>query len=244
MNLDRHSTSFRRLDELFERTTALSLNPVQALATPFTELERSVVRPAVTPKLSTVVGLTLQDILRSMMTNFPENIFWDFDFLVASMVEQALAAREPSHFLNRFSEKLKKLMALFGNRSSVNFRYLHDFLYGFDWTKWVQKAPGTRQHYGPFSFTFLDYLAHRGRELLALIAEDDQTYRRLVRGTYRNPFSFSREPGQEAQLFKQLAARHLIPVAAWDKDTRPSWNKPFYLLREQLASELHLSTST
>ena len=230
--------AFQDLDALFtaHKVEPLSLCPDRTLATRFTELERSVVRPNLTPDLTALLTSTLEEVVDSMLRHFPGNIFWDFDFFVASVVRQALVEKDPAHFLKLFGKKVVTLMRLFGKGSDIHFRYLHDFSYGFDWARWVQKEPEARQFVQPFSLTFLDYLCERGRELLQLIAADDQKYHRIADDSYRNPFAFSRQPTEEAHLLTQLSRRQLLPLEAWKGNAIPVWNKPFERLREQLSS--------
>ena len=231
-------SAFQNLDTLFttHKVEPLSLCPDRTFVTRFTELERSVVRPHLTPELTALFASILEEVVRSMLKHFPGNIFWDFDFFVASTVRQMSAEENPTRFLEQFGKKIVTLMRLFGTGSDIHFRYLHDFLYGFDWARWIQKKPEARQFVQPFSLTFLDYLCGRGRELLQLIAADDQKYHRIADGGYRNPFTFSREPAEEAHLLTQLSRHQLLPLEAWKGDALPIWDKPFERLREQLSS--------
>jgi hypothetical protein len=115
---------------------------------------------------------------------------------------------------------------------------VHDLTLGFDWAKWVAAAPADRQAVGPFDRAFLRSMLERGRELLALIRVDDAKYPRLVSGEPRNPFVFSREPDHEVRLHRELAARRLIPVRAWEPNATPVWDRPFQAEREALALAL------
>ena len=175
-------------------------------------------------------ALALARVARAFLTDFPENVFWDFDRLAASMASDP---RGPA----AFAEDVVHLSALYGRHSTICFRYIHDFVYGFDWCRWVQKDPEGRAKIGPFHPVFLAYLRHRAAELLRLIAGDDEKYGRL-RQPYRNPFGFSREPGDEERLHRALAERGLIPVRAWEQAGPDRWNEPFADLREQLAQTL------
>lgn len=56
----------------------------------------------------------------------------------------------------------------------------------------------------------------------------------------RNPFPFSREPEAEAALYRDLAARSLIPVPAWQLAPEPEWDRPFAVAREERARALRL----
>ena len=235
--------SFECLDEMLKQYSIepLSLNPHKILSTSFADLENMIVQIIDDPLLINIFKDTLKNILKSILNNFPENIFWDFDFLVISMLKQALAAEKGAeYFLKLYDKKLEALMELFGNKSNIHFRYLHDFLYGFDWARWVQKEPQSRHLIEPFNLIFLDYLLSRGQEILQLIDMRDRKYHQIDDNSYRNPFCFSREPKDEIYLFTHLARRDLIPVTTWDCDVSPVWNRPFYRMRETISMELHL----
>ena len=235
---------FARLDRMLAQRDIepLSLHPHQCLATSFTSLGEAIAQTTYPPPLVILFGDTLRDILEAILRNFPKNIFWDFDFFVTSVLKQASVAEPGADcFLLEFNRKIVSLMELFGNQSSIRFRYLHDFMYGFDWAKWVQKEPQHRHQIAPFSLRFLDYLLHRGQEILQLIDERDRKYHRLDDNSYRNPFGFSREPSDEAYLLIHLAQRNLIPIAAWHYDALPVWSKPFHQTREAVSKELFLS---
>jgi hypothetical protein len=235
--------SFQCLDELLNHHNVkpLSLNPHRTLSTSFSALGNLIVQTTDDSQFIKVFRETLESILQSILRNFPENIFWDFDCLVISMLRQALVAKKGAdYFLKFFAEKIELLMDLFGNKSEIRFRYLHDFIYGFDWAKWVQKEPKTRNLIEPFNPVFLDYLLNRGQEIVQLICLDDRQYHQLSENLYRNPFNFSREPRDEIRLFTYLARQKLIPVAAWDWNVSPVWNKPFHQMREAISLELHL----
>jgi hypothetical protein len=235
--------SFQGLDELLKQHNIkpLSLNPHRTLSTSFSALGNLIVQTTDDLQFIKVFRETLAAILQSILRNFPENIFWDFDYLVISMLRQALVAEKGAdYFLKFFAEKIELLMDLFGNKSEIRFRYLHDFIYGFDWAKWVQKEPKARNLIEPFNPAFLDYLLSRGQEILQLICLGDRQYHHLCENLYRNPFDFSREPKDEIRLFTYLARQKLIPVAAWDWNVSPVWNKPFHQMRESISLELHL----
>ncbi|MEM1417603.1 MAG: ferrochelatase, partial [Myxococcota bacterium] len=117
----------------------------------------------------------------------------------------------------------------------------HDFLYAFDWSKWVREAPEERAAIGPFDRPFLERMVTRGRELVALIEARDLKYGPIPAGVDRNPFSFSRTPVDEARLWKDLAAVDGLPAKAWDPDAIPEWERDFYALREARARALGLA---
>jgi hypothetical protein len=190
----RATFTLRMLDELLwaQPTRPLSLDPRREVPTSFEALGRFVAASVDDEAVLTAFDQALAEIVRAVLHHFPNNIFWDFDYLVASLLNQALASKNEIEFITAFHDDMILLLELFGRYSKIHFQYLHDFLYGFDWAKWVQKDPQTRQFTGPFSITYLGYTIDRGRQLLDLIAAGDRTYPRLPDGTYRNAFSFGR----------------------------------------------------
>lgn len=177
-------------------------------------------------------------IAQAQLRSFPENLLWDLDALAASLAESGRAGGVGG--LRQAAKRMVDLEDLFGGHTTINFRYAHDFLYGFDWAKWVARDPRGRGRIGPFDGPFLEALFARGRELLSLIDQDDQKYPRLPSGVRRNPFPFSREPEDELRLHRSLAAARLLPVESWSKEARPDWNRAYIQLREREAARLGL----
>ena len=237
-----HIHSFSILDEIIAQQgiNQLSLNPQKTLATSFVELGSLITEKTTDIQLITFLQNTLERIISAYLDNFPKNIFWDFDFLVSSMLRQALVADDAVEFLNCFGNKIVSLLELFGGESEIRFRYVHDFIYGFDWARWVQKEPETRAKEEPFSLIFLDYLLAKGEEILQLIYDNKANHYKLCDKGYRNPYCFSREPEDESRMLTYLAVNQLIPVTAWNWNAQPVWNKPFQQLREQLSLKLNI----
>jgi hypothetical protein len=177
-----------------------------------------------------------QRVVHAIVTHFPDNVFWDLDLVVQSLADRTSVAA-----IDTTAHRLVRLMQGFGMRSAIRFRYVHDFTYGFDWAKWVAKAPERRRQVAPFDDFFLAYLEHRCEELLALIASDDVKYGRLRNDQPRNPFTFSREPQDERRLHALLAERGLIPVATWDAQGDARWGAEFAERRAALAAELGIT---
>ncbi|MEB3196478.1 MAG: ferrochelatase [Candidatus Sericytochromatia bacterium] len=173
-------------------------------------------------------------ILAAQAQHFPDTRFWDTDYLAASLLHETRTAAD----LRDLCRRIVDLQGCFGRRSAIAFRYTHDFTYGFDWARWVLKAPAERALFGPFSPTFVGYLERRGQELLTLIAEDDEKYPRLPGGEPRNPFAFSREPEDETALLRALRDAGELPLQAWRIDAAPEWQRPFATLRLQRAQHL------
>ncbi len=235
--------TFQFIDEILAQQSVnlFSLNPQKTLITSFAELGNLIAEQNTDIKIITTIQQTLESIVRTQLENFPENIFWDFDFLVRSMLRQALTADEGAiTFLKIFSKKMISLTEMFGNKTEMRFRYVHDFMYGFDWARWVQKEPQNRAHVEPFSLVFFDYLLAKGKELLQRINHGQVISYKLCETGYRNPFTFSREPEDEYRLLTCLAEEQLIPVAAWNWNANPIWNRPFQEMRQQLALKLDI----
>ncbi|MHC5595165.1 MAG: hypothetical protein ACYTXC_04240 [Nostoc sp.] len=235
--------NFQFIDEILahQSVNLLSLSPQKTLITSFAKLENLIAEENTDIQILRTLQETLESIVRTQLQNFPENIFWDFDFLVSSMLRQALSADEGAvPFLKVFGEKMIRLTEMFGNKTEMRFRYVHDFMYGFDWARWVQKEPQNRAHVEPFSLVFFDYLLAKGKELLQRINHGQVISYKLCETGYRNPFTFSREPEDEYRLLTCLAEEQLIPVAAWNWNTNPVWNKPFQEMRQQLALKLNI----
>ncbi|MEH2076716.1 MAG: hypothetical protein V7K57_20335 [Nostoc sp.] len=235
--------TFQYIDEILAQQSIhlLSLNPQKTLSTSFAKLENLITEQNTDIQLLINIQETLESIVHTQLQNFPENIFWDFDFLVSTMIRQALAADEGAiPFLKVFGEKMVTLIEMFGNKTEIRFRYVHDFIYGFEWARWVQKEPQNRAHIEPFSLVFFDYLLVKGKELVQRINHGQVTSYKLCDTGYRNPFTFSREPEDEYRLLTYLAEEQLIPVAVWNWNASPVWNKPFQEMRQQLALKLNI----
>jgi hypothetical protein len=239
--------TFCSLDQILaqQSVNVLSLNPHKNLMTSFTELGSLIFENTTDSQLISTIHKTLESIVYAQMQNFPENLFWDFDFMVSSMLKQAfLKGNRAVEFLECFGEKMVLLTQTFGINTDIHFRYVHDFIYGFEWARWVQKDPQNRADITPFDLNFLDYLLNKGKELLQRISLNEVTYYKLSDTGYRNPFTFSREPEDERLLLTYLAKEQLIPVAAWNWNAQPVWNKPFQQMREELSLKLNIRQQT
>lgn len=187
------------------------------------------------------IAFYLQEIVAAVLRNFPENIFWDFDYLTSVLVAAALEDKHTNEkTLAATAEKIVLLNDIFGENTRIRFRYVHDFLYGYDWAKWVGKSPGKNANVQPYDIPFLDYMIQRGKELFELIAANDSKYHKLRGAGHRNPFGFSREPEAEKQLFRQLAREDQMPLVAWEFNGAVEWQRPFAEIRKQQAISLGL----
>lgn len=183
----------------------------------------------------------IERVADAQLQAFPGNLFWDMDALAASLVRQARAHHEPAQHLARLAGHVARLQRLFGADTAIHFRYVHDFIYGYDWAKWVKREPDTRADVGPFDEEFLIYSERRAGELMDLIAKNDAKYNQLPGGEARNPFGFSREPEDELRLFRDLAERELLPIRAWETDPPLDWSPSYLTLREERAEALGLA---
>lgn len=172
--------------------------------------------------------------------SFPDNLCCDLDFLVAHTLRRARATARPADDVADRLGQVCRLQRLYGRDTAIRFSYVHDFVYGFDWAKWVGRDPDLRAGVGPFDTVFLDHLERRAHVMLGLIAVDDPVYGQIAEEQARNPFPFSREPAAELSLHRDLAARGLVPVAAWDPDANPTWHRAFATLRVERAAALGL----
>ncbi len=222
-------------DELIEATGGRSLSPDRARATTLVALgERHI--EALPAEAGEAVLRALLRSSRAQRLAFPGNIFWDFDAYAASLAESA--RNRPLIGAGSVSAKsalYSSLQSLFGKQTPIHFQYVHDFMYGFDWAKWVAKDPVSRAGVGPFDETFMQAIWLRGHELLQLIAKNDQEYPRLPSGLPRNPFSFARAPADERKLFVTLREANLLPVRAFEEHPTPVWNRDFQAERKAIA---------
>ena len=185
----------------------------------------------------------LAAFVRAQLDAFPGNLFWDFDYLFAAAA-QAIAEvgrdRRETHLLAYF-DQLSGLHASYGRHSAIRFRYVHDFTYGFDWHKWVRRDPLQRREVSPFAEVFLRHLQRRAIDLVVEIAQGNRKTTELTRDGYRNPFGFSREPAEEAELLRELSHRNLIPVHAWEMQLPAFVDVDYSGQRAACAQELELT---
>ena len=231
-------STLRDVEARIEQTRRgpLTLDPNRDRATPLSE----VVESLGTAEQRAVLAGAADAIARAQIDSFPDNLFWDFDYLLSSIHENALRDGDYEGAVGLAKELAVELMMLHGRRSTIRFRYVHDFIYGFDWARWVRRAPPDRADVQPFASEFMRQSLRRGRALLEMIEADDERYPRLRDGQVRNPFRFSREPEGELRLYRDLAEQGSLPLRAWSQDATPSWDRDFDVLREQRAEALGL----
>ena len=229
-----------------------SLDPERELATPLVDVHaRALIelpdesRAALAePFASGLIELALAEL-----DAFPGNLFWDLDLIACEIArearETASLAAARAKFDDRFG-RMARLQTLYGRATAINFSFVHDFVYGYDWVKWSARM--RIEHFErPFGLEFLQFMQRRGLELLELIAVDDREYPQLAEHQPRNPFPFSRAPADELRLHRELARRGLIPVPTWSPtiDTRTlDRSRPWQAARIEVAGELGLSGSS
>jgi hypothetical protein len=197
-----------------------TLDPERELATPLVDVHaRALVelpserRAALAEPLAT--GLI--ELALAQLDAFPGNLFWDLDLIaceVARETGEAETLAEARVTLDDRFARMARLQALYGRATAINFSFVHDFVYGYDWVKWLSRTR-TESIVRPFGLEFLSFMQRRGLELLDLIAADDREYPLLADHQPRNPFPFSRAPADELRLHRELARRQLIPVPTW-----------------------------
>ncbi len=238
--IDESITPLLEIESRIQQTRfgALSLDPGRKTASSPTEVVSALADSQQLPHLASAAAAFAEAQLRS----FPENLFWDFDFYLASIHRHASAAPDYASYLEKVTRLTVGLMTLYGQQSVIRFRYVHDFMYGFDWARWVRRDPDARQGIEPFGIDFLQRTESRGRDILTLIKADDDWYPKLADDAARNPFPFSREPEEELSLYRLLAERNCVPVDAWRLDAQADASRDFDALREELAASLGLSS--
>jgi hypothetical protein len=202
-------------------------------------LPASATRPPLHDQQRIAWAMAISDLARAIAREFPENLFTDLDH-VASELRRVVA--EQGHVaLERTIDPLVRIHRAYGKSSRIRFRYVHDFLYGFDWARWVARDPATRARVRPYDLAFLAHIEQRAKELDALVVAGDPTYPPLAPGAFRNPFPFDREPAAEERLFRALAAEGGLPICAYDaNEPRETTERPFTSLRETRARTLGL----
>lgn len=221
---------------------AETLDPSRARANDLHTIGVALLAPDEPPAVAGAFADALGVIAEALHAHFPDNVFADLDHLAAVLLRTARGVDGPARAADLRS-RIVALFAAFGCRSPIRFRYGHDFLYGFDWERWVSREPGARSGVGPFDDAFLAHMRDRGREITRAIAIGDRSHPVLAPGVWRNPFPFSREPEHEARLLRDLAAREAVPVRAWRADTPPDWRVDASRLRLERARALDIPAS-
>ena len=229
-------------DELVARNGAswASLKPTRKRALSLIQLGEQVLK-GIDPALlheqqASAWAMAMSHVARAIIRHFPENIFVDLDLVGLALRDVVMA--EGHVALEQTIDPLVEIHRLYGKSSRIRFQYVHDFLYGFDWARWVASDPHERGAIGPFDRRFLQRSLERAQELEALIDMDDATYPALAPGTFRNPYAFARDPKSERTLFLDLAKLDLLPACPLRK--KAIWDRPFVQQRLLRAEQLGL----
>jgi hypothetical protein len=219
-----------------------SLDPARPQATALPVLGERMLREVPDPAHWSGHGRALAALALAQLEHFPQNVLWDLDYPALCMARAAQGhAGGAAAYVARCSELLTELHAAYGRHSVIRFRYVHDFVYGFDWERWVNADAPQRRVVGPFDLPFLERSLERSRELERAIREGHPSYPRLAPGEFRNPFGFSREPAAELTLHRALLAQGAIAVPSFDPDAQPDAGLGSSKRREALAVELGLN---
>ncbi|PJE04242.1 MAG: hypothetical protein CK427_02860 [Leptospira sp.] len=222
----------------------LSLSPNKELATSITQILEVEAESLDSELEITEWILFCKLLIEESIFNFKENIFWDFDFFIHSLVSEYMSTIDKSEFLEERKKKIFTIFRLFGSHSLVRFKYLHDFLYGYDWYKWrTQIIPNQTNDLNPFGLSFLNYIEARGYELIELIGQNDTNYPQIEKDENRNPFYFSRSKEDESLLWRSLAQDDLIPIPSWEREIFISLSKNYSEIRNLRAIELQITTN-
>ena len=227
--------------DLAAREAYWTLDPDQTRALLPTAVLDRVVQPGVPIAFTEAFIEGLVETYAAMLTAFPANLLWDLEALAVSVWRQGAADPARPTVVRHLWGRVAALQHLFGVHGPIRFRYIHDFIYGYDWARWVAEEPDTRAGIGPYDAAFVERMHHRGAELLELIDAGDAKYGPLHGDDPRNPFGFSREPEDELALHRHLAAAGDVPVRAWSVDAVPDWTRDYGKLRDDAAEALRIS---
>jgi hypothetical protein len=226
-----------------------SLNPLKETPTSFQDLLNYIATDDPSHEDLELIHSFFQGCINSIILNYPENIYWDMDFLFCHVYRQLTEKKnysEKQTWLKELGSRVKHIMEIFGSQSKIQFRYIHDFLYGFDWCKWNRKLEETGEEveYNPFGEEFLSYIENRGLEIQKMIENNDKNYVPMESGKYRNPFVFKRETEQEIAILSNLALTGDIPIFAWKSDAKFNSKKDYSLIRKERAIQLGIAPNT
>ncbi len=215
-----------RLAALERRRPRRSLAPGRSRATPLDRLVHGLARDAAQAE---ALARSAAGVAEAVAEHFPENLFCDLDRLVAWM-RRVLTDGGPDA-LSAYTKDIVAIHALFGRNGVIRFRYVHDFLYGFDWARYVRRDRTRRAGVDPYDPAFVRRMLARGGEIAEEIERDGPIYGRLRGPGYRNPFEFSREPDVEARVLAAMARDDNLPVVAYEPGGAARADRDFEALR-------------
>ena len=230
-----------RLDALDDRlrhegVTALSLCPGKDTATSFRSLGEHLITPFESREVVDAFVGALESLVEATLTHFPGNIFWDHDYIASQLLRCAKAYDgDAVHYLESWGAVASEVYALFGKQSPICFQYTHDFLYGYDSTRWEppETLPSGEQQ--DFSLSFLLSIRAQGTMMVELIEQGHPAMPVIPEGSFRNSYPFVRDPEQETMLMPLLAQHGLIPLEGWSFQAERTPGYPYRALRNRLA---------
>jgi hypothetical protein len=117
--IDESITPLLEIESRIQQTRfgALSLDPGRKTASSPTEVVSALADSQQLPHLASAAAAFAEAQLRS----FPENLFWDFDFYLASIHRDASAAPDYASYLEEVTRLTVGLMTLYGQQSVIRF---------------------------------------------------------------------------------------------------------------------------
>ena len=114
---------FTEMDARFQTTVPLplSLSPARTRATSLHAIGAALLTDDLDPSLMQAFADGLCLMVATKGDQFPENIFWDVDYLAACLLRLGDA-----HAIRDVTAPIVTLHEGFGRSSVINFRYVHD----------------------------------------------------------------------------------------------------------------------
>ena len=121
-------SALRRLTEMdarFQTTVPipLSMHPARTRATSLHDIGEALLTDDLDPSLMQAFADGLCLMVVTKVDQFPDNIFWDVDYLAACLLRLGEA-----HAIRDVTAHIVTLHEGFGRSSVINFRYVHDFM--------------------------------------------------------------------------------------------------------------------
>ena len=193
-------------------------------------------RETVDPKTPGMVAREVDRLHQAELKHFVRTIYSDYNRLAADVWREARETSHPEKTFTQAINDLEGLYAAFGDYGPVQFPYIHDFIYGYDWVKFCHRT--NQWDHAPFSAPFRAYMDERASSIIASIAKDtDPRYPRDIGPGGRNITNFSRDSESETRLWPLLRDNDLLPFAAWELDGPTAPRPHYHQLREAFVSQ-------
>ncbi|WCL50907.1 hypothetical protein [Leptospira sp. GIMC2001] len=233
------------IDETFDSKVKnrFSLNPDMITANSFYCIFDNLIQDKTDLDLLIIFAEKFATIIDSILINFPKSIFWDFDYFCKSLMSEKQSIED---WKSEFDQRLELILSInerFGCKSSIRFQYYHDFLYGFDWFKWMNLENRESSKADPFGIEFLSYINNRGKEMEVLIEKNSEEYGQIEDHSFRNPFYFTRTDNDEMLLMRNLASNDELPLQTWKLYPNLECKKDYSEIRNKRAFELNISAN-